>query len=126
MDFKKERKRWILLVVAILLLTAIGAGRHAWEHECDGDPAEREALLAAVVWDLSREGIKESDMESIKIEHAAGLCAPGDPNRRYQAMVSVKGEKHYRLYRWPESAAHKEAGLRWDYGIDKPNPDVSE
>lgn len=116
-EYKKQQLQLVGMFVMILVAVAILIAAHVWNgHIVFGSAAEREAILAATVWSLSKEGIEPSMIESIDIEHAAGLSAPQDPNRRYQVEVSIIGEDMYRRYRWVSgTATEKEAGVDHEF-----------
>lgn len=120
-EYNLQLKEKIKVILSVLALVTVFASIHFWQLEKRGNVFEREALREAVVWSLAEEGIRQEDVEYITVVHAAGLSAPNDPNRRYEAEVSVYGEDMYRVYLWKSgTAADKSGGVSWDFCRYKP------
>lgn len=120
-EYNLQLKEKIKIIVSVLAIVSVFASIHFWQLEKIGSVFEREALREAVVWSLAEEGIRQGDVEYITVVHAAGLSAPADPNRRYEAEVSITGETMYRLYLWKGgTAVDKSGGVHLEYCRYKP------
>lgn len=96
---KKERKyKFITGILSILLILASGFSAFQYfEDYSMGDRAEREELLAAAMWEISKEdsGIDRNEIQEIQVLKAKSGVYP----LNYDVAVNMNSGKQI-LYSW--------------------------